>query len=74
MIIPPNENGWSYDDSVGNWKLVYADKLIVLYEQTDAPIATQSVLFVGTQDQCEEEIIRAGLNKDQNSEDELNNT
>jgi len=35
MIIPPNADGWSYDDSVGNWKLVYADKLIVLYEQTN---------------------------------------
>jgi hypothetical protein len=74
MIIPPNENSWSYDNSIGNWKLVYADKLIVVYEQTDEPIATQSVLFVGTQDQCEEEIIRAGLSKDQNSEDQLNNT
>ena len=61
MIIPPNENGWSYDDSVGNWKLVYADKLIVIYEQTDASIATQSTLFVGTQEECEAEINRLGL-------------
>jgi len=56
MIIPPNENGWSYDDSTGNWKLVYADKLIVLYEQTDQSIATQSVLFVGTEQECEDQI------------------
>jgi hypothetical protein len=56
MIIPPNENGWSYDDSVGNWKLVYADKLIVLYEQTDQSIATQSTLFVGTEQECEDQI------------------
>jgi hypothetical protein len=74
MIIPPNENGWSYDDSVGNWKLVYADKLIVLYEQTDQLIATQSVLFVGTKDECEEEIIRVELNGSQNSDNDLNNT
>jgi hypothetical protein len=62
MIIPPNENGWSYDDSIGNWKLVYADKIIVLYEQTDQSIATQSTLFVGTHEECEEQIVKEGLN------------
>lgn len=56
MIIPPNENGWSYDDSTGNWKLVYADKIIVLYEQTDQSIATQSTLFVGNEQECEDQI------------------
>ena len=56
MIIPPNENGWSYDDSVGNWKLVYVDKLIVIYEQTDQSIATGSILFVGTEQECEDQI------------------
>jgi len=61
MIIPPNENGWSYDDSVGNWKLVYVDKLIVIYEQTDVSIATGSTLFVGTQEECEEQIAKEGL-------------
>lgn len=61
MIIPANENGWSYDDSVGNWKLVYVDKLIVIYEQTDVLIATGSILFVGTHEECEGEISRLGL-------------
>jgi hypothetical protein len=61
MIITPNENGWSYDASTGNWKLVYADKLIVLYEQTDQSIATQSVLFVGTKQKCEDQIKLLGL-------------
>jgi hypothetical protein len=56
MIIPPSENGWSYDDSIGNWKLVYSDKIIVLYEQTDQSIATQSTLFVGTEQECEDQI------------------
>ena len=56
MIISPNANGWSYDDSIGNWKLVYADKLIVIYEQTDQSIATQSILFVGTEQECEAQI------------------
>jgi len=62
MIIPTDENGWSYDDSVGKWKLVYVNKVIIFYEQTDQSIATQSVLFVGTKDECEEEIIRVELN------------
>ena len=61
MIIPPNENGWSYDDSVGNWKLVYVDKLIVIYEETDQSIATGSTLFVGTHEECEEQIAKEGL-------------
>jgi hypothetical protein len=61
MIIPPNENGWSYDDSTGNWKLVYADKIIIFYEQTDVSIATQSTLFVGTHEECEEQIAKEGL-------------
>lgn len=61
MIITPNENNWSYDDTVGSWKLVYTDKLIVIYNQTDQSIATQSKLFVGTKDECDAEIARLGL-------------
>jgi hypothetical protein len=61
MIIPPDTNGWSYDASTGNWKLVYADKLIVLYEQTDQSIATQNILFVGTEQECEDQIILLDL-------------
>jgi hypothetical protein len=56
MIITPDANGWSYDDSVGNWKLVYHDKLIVFYEQTDEAIATGGTLFVGTEQECEDQI------------------
>ena len=70
MIIPPNENGWSYDDSTGNWKLVYADKLIVLYEQTDQSIATQSVLFVGTEQECEDQIKLLDLKYPEETENE----
>ena len=61
MIILPNENGWSYDNSVGNWKLVYHDKLIVFYEQTDQSIATGGTLFVGTEQECEAQIAKEGL-------------
>lgn len=56
MIITPDANGWSYDDSTGNWKLVYHDKLIVFYEQTDEAIATGGTLFVGTEQECENQI------------------
>jgi hypothetical protein len=55
-IILPNENGWSYDDSIGKWKLVYADKTILFYEQTDQSIATPKILFVGTKEECDAEI------------------
>ena len=61
MIINPDENGWSYDDSIGNWKLVYHDKLIVFYEQIDEPIATGGTLFVGTEQECEAQIVKEGL-------------
>ena len=61
MIIPPDENGWSYDASLGNWKLVYHDKLIVFYEQTDQSIATGGTLFVGTEQECEAQIANEGL-------------
>jgi hypothetical protein len=74
MIITPSANGWSYDDSIGKWKLAYEDKTIIFYEKTDESIATPTTLFVGTQDQCEEEIIRVELNVGQNSDNDLNNT
>ena len=61
MIITPDENGWSYDNSTGNWKLVYSDKLIIIYDQTDESIATQSVLFVGTKEECDKQILELGL-------------
>jgi hypothetical protein len=61
MIIQHNENSWSYDNSVGNWKLVYKDKTIIFYEQTDQSIATQDTIFVGTKEECEIEIKRLNL-------------
>ena len=69
MIILPNENGWSYDDSVGNWKLVYTDKLIMFYEQTDQSVGTQNTLFVGTKDECDAEIARLNLKHPHEIED-----
>ena len=72
MIIPPNENGWSYDDSTGNLKLVYSDKLIVFYEQTDESIATGGTLFVGTEQECEDQIKNLDLKyPDQPQEEDI---
>jgi hypothetical protein len=61
MIITPSANGWSYDDSVGKWKLAYEDKIIIFYEQTDQPIATGGTLFVGTHEECEDQISALNL-------------
>ena len=61
MIISLNANGWSYDDSVGKWKLAYEEKTIIFYEQTDQSIATPQTLFVGTHEECEEQIVKEGL-------------
>lgn len=72
MIIPPNENGWSYDNSTGNWKLSYHDKLIIFYEQTDEPIATGGTLFVGTEQECENQIKNLDLKyQDQPQEEDI---
>ncbi len=60
MIISPNENNWSYDESDA-WKLVHDGPNIIFFEQTNKSISTQSILFVGTKEECEEEISRLGL-------------
>ena len=60
MIISPNENGWSFDES-NSWKLVHDGINIIIFEQTDKSISTQCVLFVGTQEECDDEIVRLGL-------------
>ena len=60
MIISPNENNWSYDESDA-WKLVHDGTNIIFFEQTNKSISTQSILFIGTQEECEAEIARLGL-------------
>ena len=60
MIISPNENGWSFDES-NSCKLVHDEINMIIFEQTDKSISTQNVLFVGTQEECEAEIARLGL-------------
>jgi len=60
MIISPNEQGWALDESTA-WKLVYDGITIIFYDETEKAISTQSVLFVGTKDECDAEIARLGL-------------
>ena len=69
MIISPNENGWSYDDS-NSWKLVHDGNIIILFEQMDKTLGTQFNLFVGTQDECNAEIARIGLKHPHEIEEE----
>jgi hypothetical protein len=60
MTIQPNEQGWAFDESTA-WKLVYDGSTIIFYDETEKSISTQSVLFVGTKDECDAEIARLGL-------------
>ncbi len=60
MIILPNEQGWAFDEST-SWKLVYDGSTIIFFDETEKAISTQSVLFVGTKDECDAEIARLGL-------------
>ena len=60
MIISPNEHGWAFDESTA-CKLVYDGITIIFFDETEKAISTQSVLFVGTKDECDAEIARLGL-------------
>jgi hypothetical protein len=60
MIIQLNEQGWAFDESTA-WKLVYDGSTIIFFDETEKAISTQSVLFVGTKDECDAEIARLGL-------------
>jgi hypothetical protein len=60
MIILPNEQGWAFDESTA-WKLVYDGITIIFFDETEKSISTQSVLFVGTKDECDAGIARLGL-------------
>jgi hypothetical protein len=60
MTIQPNAQGWAFDESTA-WKLVYDGSTIIFFDETEKAISTQSVLFVGTKDECDAEIARLGL-------------
>ena len=60
MIIQHNGDGWAFDESTA-WKLVYDGITIIFFDETEKAISTQSVLYVGTKDECDAEIARLGL-------------
>jgi hypothetical protein len=49
--------------------LVYEEKNIIFYEQTNESIATPTTLFVGTEAECEAEIARLELKHPHESEE-----
>lgn len=55
MNIEPNNEGWRFDESVG-WKLIHNDVDVIFFEETDKAISTQEKLFVGTKEECEDQI------------------
>jgi len=55
MNIEPNNDGWSFDESVG-WKLIHNDIDVIFFEETDKAISTQEKLFVGIEQGCEDQI------------------
>jgi hypothetical protein len=60
MIIETNNEGWAFDD-LTNWKLVHNGAEVIFFEDTDKSISSQETLFVGTEQECREEIARLGL-------------
>jgi hypothetical protein len=55
MNIEPNNEGWRFDESVG-WKLIHNDIDVIFFEETEKAISTQEKLFVGTEQECEDQI------------------
>lgn len=60
MNIDHDENGWAFDESE-NWKLVHNGAEVIFLENTDKSISTQEQLFVGTEQECQNEIERLNL-------------
>jgi hypothetical protein len=60
MNIESNNEGWTFDESVG-WKLIHDGHNIIFFDYTDMAVSTQTILFVGTKEECEVEIIRLNL-------------
>jgi hypothetical protein len=55
MNIKSNSEGWRFDESVG-WKLIHNDIDVIFFEETEKAISTQEKLFVGTEQECEDQI------------------
>jgi hypothetical protein len=62
MNIEPNDIGWTFDESVG-WKLIHDRHSIIFYKHTNKSVSTQNTLFIGTEEECQVEIIRLNLTR-----------
>jgi hypothetical protein len=61
MIIQPNEEGWSFSGELQEDKFcfVYKDSIRIFYGKSN--ISTTDTLFIGTKEECEEEMVRLGI-------------
>jgi len=61
MIIQPNEEGWSFSGELqeDQFCFVYKDSIRIFYGKSN--ISTTDTLFVGTKEECEEEMVRLGI-------------
>ena len=68
MNIEPNNEGWRFDESVG-WKLIHNDIDVIFFEETEKAISTQEKLFVGTEQECEDQIKNLDLKYPEETQD-----
>lgn len=57
MKIEPN---WTIT-SEGPWQLIYDDKSIIILSEASGTTSTSANVFVGTKEECEEEMKQLGL-------------
>jgi hypothetical protein len=61
MTIQPNEEGWSFSGELqeDQFCFVHKDGIRIFYGKST--ISTTDTLFVGTSEECEQEMIRLGI-------------
>jgi hypothetical protein len=61
MTIQPNEEGWSFSGELqeDQFCFVYKDSIRIFYGKSN--ISTTDTLFIGTKEECEEEMVRLGI-------------
>jgi hypothetical protein len=61
MIIQPNEEGWSFSGELqeDQFCFVYKESTRIFYGKSN--ISTTDTLFIGTKEECEEEMVRLGI-------------
>jgi hypothetical protein len=61
MIIQPNEEGWSFSGELqeDRFCFVHKDGIRIFYGKST--ISTTDTLFIGTSQECEQEMLRLGI-------------